>query len=120
MNDKKISPLEVLVAAHAETPAVKVTPKPRFIEIEAMPVIESLPDTSQMPLTITNSSLTFNLSMNIDGEAVDRAMEKSAEIAKNIAAMGAAFIGTAMLFGQSKKLGKIKVPLSPKTKLPRL
>jgi hypothetical protein len=58
--------------------------------------------------------------MNIDNDVVEKAMQKSAEVAKNIAAMGAAFLGTAMLFGRPKKLTKVKIPLSPKTKLPRI
>lgn len=123
MNDKKISPLEILVAAHNEVPSVKVTPKNRFEEeTHIFPIIESLPlNTGEnQPIVIANSSLTLNFNMNIDNETLNNAMKKSAEVAKNIAAMGAAFLGTAMFFGQSKKINKIKIPLSPKIKLPKL
>jgi hypothetical protein len=123
MNDKKISPLEILVAAHNEVPPVKVTPKNRFEEeTQIFPIIEALPINTgeNQPIVIANSSFTLNLNMNIDNETLDKAMKKSAEVAKNIAAMGAAFLGTAMLFGQSKKVSKVKIPLTPKTKLPKL
>jgi len=123
MNDKKISPLEILVAAHNEIPPVKVIPKNRFQDdIQILPIIESLPlDTGEnSPIVITNSNLTLNFHMNIDSDVMERAMQKSAEVAKNIAAVGAAFLGTAMLLGQPKRLSRVKIPLSPKTKLPRI
>ena len=123
MNDKKISPLEILVAAHNEVPPVKVVPKNRFEEeTHVIPIIESLPLSTgeNQPMVISNSNLTFNFHMNIDNETLEKAMKKSAEVAKNIAAMGAAFLGTAMIFGQSKKINRVKIPLSPKTKLPKL
>lgn len=122
MSDKKVSPLEILVAAHNEIPPVKVIPKNRFEEITPLPIMESFPidiEDSQ-PVVIANNSFTFNLNMNIDNETVDRALQKSAEVAKNIAAMGAAFLGTAMIFGQQKKMSKVKIPISPKIKLPRI
>lgn len=123
MNDKKISPLEILVAAHNEVPSVKVIPKNRFEEeTQVFPIIESLPLNigDNQPIVIANSNFTLNFHMNIDNETLDKAMKKSAEVAKNIAAMGAAFLGTAMIFGHSKKVNKVKIPLTPKTKLPRL
>lgn len=120
MNDKKISPLEVLVAAHNETPAVKVTPKSRFSEAPVAFIEDVIDTSSDQPISIANSNFTFNFHMNLDDSAVERAFEKSAEIAKNIATMGAAFLGTAMLFGQSKKFNKVKIPVAPKTKVPKL
>lgn len=123
MNDKKISPLEILVAAHNEVPPVKVIPKNRFEEeTQVFPIIESLPLNTgdNQPIVIANSNFTLNFHMNIDNETLDKAIKKSAEVAKNIAAMGAAFLGTAMIFGQSKKVNKVKIPLTPRTKLPRL
>lgn len=122
MSDKKISPLEILVAAHNEVPPVKVIPKNRFEEFEAIPIIEDLPlstDENQ-PVVISNSSFTFNLHMNVDNEMFEKALQKSAEVAKNIAAMGAAFLGTAMIFGQQKKINKVKIPMNPKIKVPKL
>jgi hypothetical protein len=121
MNDKKISPLEILVAAHNDVPPVKVIPRNRLQEeTSVIPIIEDTVG-EEPPLVISNSSLTFNFNMNIDSDVVEKAMRKSAEVAKNIAAVGAAFLGTAMfLGGRSKRLGKIKIPISPKTKLPRL
>lgn len=121
MNDKKISPLEVLVAAHNVHP-VKIVPKNRFEE-QIIPIVESAPINTgeNQPIIISNSSLTVNFHMNIDSEVVKKAMKKSAEVAKNIAAMGAAFLGTAMIFGgTSKKMSKVKIPLTPRTKLPRI
>jgi len=126
MNDKKISPLEILVAAHNDTPSVKVVPRNRLQEeTSVIPIIESMPiDIGDMgegqPIVFANSNFTLNFHMNIDNTAVEKVMQKSAEVAKNIAAMGAAFLGTAILFGQSKKFGKVKIPLSPRTKFPKI
>lgn len=106
------SPLEILVSAHTDSP-VKVSPKTRFIEAET-----SEPAASQTaPITITNSSLVLNFNMNIDNDTINQAIERSAEIAKNIAKVGAAFIGTAVLLGGGKKMEKIKIPVLPRVKL---
>lgn len=115
---KKVSPLELLVAAHAADPLppVKITPKNRFPS--EITLIEDFPESSAQPVSVTNN-LTINVSMNFDKETLNQALQKSAEVAKNIAAVGAAFIGTAMMLG-GKRLEKVKIPLTPKIKVPRI
>ncbi|RJR07548.1 hypothetical protein C4588_06495 [Candidatus Parcubacteria bacterium] len=123
MSDKRISPLEILVAAHADTP-VKVVPKNRLGEVEVLDSFNTELETilnsgEQKPVFVSNN-WTINLNMNIDGEMFDKALQKSAEVAKQIAAIGAAMLGTAVVFGKPKKINKVKIPLAPKTKLPKL
>lgn len=72
-------------------------------------------------VVIANSSLTLNLNFNIDDKAVDRAIKTSKQVAKGIAAAGAAMLGTAFLLNDAKKgVDKVKIPLTPNPKLPNL
>jgi len=137
---KKKSPLEKLVEIQQnQTLPVKVTPKNRLAEPSTRvvtPIIEDEDETT-LPIPIlspddilqgknfmvSNSSLVVNLSLNVGAEAVDKAFEKSAEMAKKLAAGAAAMLGTALILGngQSKepKLSHPKVALSPKVKVPK-
>lgn len=119
------SPLEKLVEIQqAHQHAMKISPKDRLekSEIPVRVVTPSVEDpvSSNESTIITNSSLVFNLNLSIDSETVDRAFEKSAQVAKSIAAAGAAMLGTALIFkgAGGKKLDKIKIPLKPKTRIP--
>ena len=132
---KKQSPLEMLVAyQQAQTSPTKATPKNRFqkgekntivpiIPIVEDPVLNTALNTSltDKNLVISNSSLVLNLNVNIDPDLIDRALEKSKQMAKTVAAAGAAMLGTAFIFSdKEKKPANIKVPLMPKIKIPKI
>jgi hypothetical protein len=138
MADYKKSPLEKLVDFHREncTLPVKVSPKNRLEERQNVKIITPIVEDAELPfdpaeipfdlrdpnnLVISNSSLTINFNLSVDSEAMDKAFEKSVEIAKKVAAAGAAVIGTAILFGGSNKkdIKKVKIPLKPKVKVPK-
>lgn len=128
---KKQSPLEMLVAyQQAQTSPTKATPKNRFQKgekntiVPIVPIVEdpilntSLTDKN---LVISNSSLVLNFNVNIDPDLIDRALEKSKQMAKTVAAAGAAMLGTAFIFSdKDKKPANIKVPLMPKIKIPKI
>ena len=131
--EKKLSPLEALVAyQQAQSSPTKATPKDRFEKAEKIdrniiiPTVEdSLTVTnnnlSNKNLVITNSSLVMNFNLNIDPEMLDLALEKSKQVAKSVFAAGAAMMGTAFFFsGNDKKPAKVKMPLMPKVKLPKI
>lgn len=126
------SPLEKLVEIQqAHQSAMKLSPKDRLEAPEPVvriitPLVEDTSNELQEAshkvsdtMMISNSSLVFNLNLNIDSEVVDKAFEKSAKVAKSIAAAGAAMLGTALIFGSSagKKLDKVKIPVNPKPKI---
>lgn len=123
---KKQSPLEMLVAfQQAKTFPTKATPKDRFEKTEndhiIIPLVEdygSEIDSLDKNLVITNSNLVLNFNLNVDSVTLDRALEKSKQVAKSIAA-GAAMLGTAFILGGSKKFPKVKIPLLPKVKVPK-
>ena len=129
------SPLEKLVEIQqAHLNAIKISPKDRLVEktiINAKVVTPEIEDTIELdPLDellttgalISDSSVVLNFNFNIDSEAMDKAIEKSAQVAKKLAAAGAAMLGTALIFGgtSGKKLNKVKIPVSPKTKVPQI
>lgn len=132
-SDKK-SPLERLVEAQEEQALpVKLKPKSRFADDVITPVIEDGPevtllaDLSNLPempfpegIVIANSSLNLHFNFNVDDKAMDKVIENSKRAIKGIAAAGAAMLGTAIFLGNNKKIGKIKVPLIPKIKLPKI
>lgn len=139
------SPLERLVkaaqekdkaekkASKAENLPVKVEPKNRFkkpakiltpiVEDDNLTMVDPMeldPNASQgTGVIVANSSLTMNFNFNIDDKAVDRAIETSKQVAKGIAAAGAAMLGTAFLLN-NKKVDKVKIPVMPKVKVPKI
>lgn len=127
MNEK--SPLEKLVEIQQnKLLPTKIVPKDRnkkarvitpIVEDTPTPILESLMSDG---IHVSNSSLVVSVNLNIDSDAMDKAIEKSAQIAKGVAAAGAAFLGTAFLLGGQNKVapGKVKVPLMPKIKVPRI
>jgi len=129
---KKQSPLEMLVAyQQAQNPPTKAIPKSRFQKGEKniiVPIVEdqipSLPvttGTGDKNLVISNSSLVLNLNVNIDPTLIDRAIEKSKQVAKTVAAAGAAMLGTAFIFSDGEKRpANVKIPLLPKIKIPKI
>lgn len=137
--NKKKSPLEKLVEIQQnQTLPVKVVPKNRLDEPstrvvtpivedeETLPVITPIDILQGKNFVVSNSSLVVNLNFNVDSKAVDKAFEKSAEVAKKIAAAGAAMLGTALIFGAnnknkeaSKTISHPKVNLKPKVKVPK-
>lgn len=123
------SPLEKLVEIQqAHLNAIKVSPKNRLQEKDSIKIVTpeieddlAFLDEPTESLLISNSSLVLNFNFQIDSEAMDKAIEKSAQMAKSIAAAGAAMLGTALIFGsKNKKINKVKIPLSPKTKVPQI
>lgn len=133
-SDKK-SPLEQLSdMVQEQTLPVKVEPKNRFKKEKILtPVIENDQEpelldvvspeefTAGHPgLVIANSSLNLSFNFNVDDKAVDKMIEGSKQAIKGIAAAGAAMLGTAFLLGNNKKVGKVKIPLTPKVKLPKI
>jgi hypothetical protein len=138
------SPLEKLVQAAQEKERrekadkknllVKLEPKNRLkkkspkvlipiIEDELTLVDPEEASNASLPqgMMISNSSLTFNLNFNIDDTAVDKAIQTSKQVAKGIAAAGAAILGTAFLMNNTNKVvDKIKIPVTPKAKLPKI
>lgn len=128
---KKKSPLKKLVDAHEELNLpVKVTPTKRVVtqvdEVESVIQLDQPagPEGSlainDSGLAINNSSLTVNINLSLDQQAVDKAVERSAKIAKSIAAGAAAMIGTAFIFSKDKSHHKVKLPLIPKVKVPKM
>jgi len=130
MNEK--SPLEKLVEIQqSKSLPTKIVPKDRNKTARVItPIVEdALPLDVEIPsgegaggLTITNSSLVVSVNLNIDSEAMDKALEKSAQIAKGVCAAGAAMLGTAFFLNNQPKTvpDKIKVPLIPKIKVPKI
>lgn len=136
---KKKSPLEKLVEIQQnQTLPVKVIPKNRLdepitrvvtpiIEDEKLilPIITPADVLQGKNFVVSNSSLVVNLNLNVDSKAVDKAFEKSAEMAKKIAAAGAAMLGTALIFSaNNKEASKLKIShprvnLKPKVKVPK-
>lgn len=131
----KKSPLERLSdVVQEQTLPVKVEPKNRFKKAKALtPVVEDTPDSELLNIdqelgselgpgmVIANSSLNLHFNFNVDDKAVDKMIEGSKQALKGIAAAGAAMLGTAMLLGSNnKKVDKVKIPLTPKIKLPRV
>lgn len=141
---KKKSPLEKLVEIQQnKNLPVKVTPKDRLSESNTRVITPTLVDEdpiSQIPvgttnpfdaksLAISNSSLVVNFNLNVDAEAMDKAIEKSAEMAKKIAAGAAAMLGTALIVGSApaqeekpatkSRLSRPTVNLKPKVKVPK-
>jgi len=137
--EKKKSPLERLVEIQkSQTLPIKMTPKNRLDTSNlrvVTPIVEDnkeaspcsydpvqlLDDTKN--LAISNSSLVVNLNLNMDSKAVDKAFERSAEVAKRIAAAGAAMLGTALVFKPNEDkdtiFNKPKVNLKPRVKVPK-
>jgi len=128
-SSKKQSPLEMLVAyQQAQTFPTKAVPKDRFEKkenaitpiVEDPVAIETIFDAAEKGLVISNSSFTLNLNLNVDPKIIDKALEKSKQVAKGIAA-GAAMIGTAIILGGTdRKPAKVKIPLLPKIKVPKI
>lgn len=136
---KKKSPLEKLVEIQQnQTLPVKVIPKNRLdepitrvvtpiIEDEKLilPIITPADVLQGKNFVVSNSSLVVNLNLNVDSKAIDKAFEKSAEVAKKIAAAGAAMLGTALIFSaNNKEASKLKIShprvnLKPKVKVPK-
>jgi len=132
----KKSPLERLVeVAEKQALPVKVKPKSRFPEEAITPIIEDSSD--QLPIidlpsgipiptmpnsvVIANSSLNLHLNFNVDDKSIDKIIKNSKQAIKGIAAAGAAMLGTAIFLGNSnKKVNKVKIPLIPKVKVPKL
>ena len=129
------SPLEKLVEIQqGKCLPTKIIPKDRHHKTARVitPIIEeSLPvdlessefdPTQSGGLSINNSSLVVSVNLNIDSDAMDKAIEKSAKIAKGVAAAGAAMLGTAFFLGNQPKTvpGRIKIPLMPKIKAPKI
>ncbi len=133
------SPLERLVKAAQEKDKrdkakdrnlpVKLEPKNRFVKKPAKmltPIIEddalTMVGPTELPqgsgVVVANSSLTMNFNFNIDDKAVDRAIETSKQVAKGIAAAGAAMLGTAFLLNNNSKANKVKIELTPNPKVP--
>jgi len=139
---KKPSVLQKLVAVQQkQCLPVKLEPKNRFekknsnirvitpiIEDDSEIIITNDMNSDEIPFgpfmppgaIISNNSFVVNFNLNLDGKAVDKAVEKSKKVVKGIAAAGAAVLGTALLFAStSKKIpDKIKIPLMPKIKIP--
>lgn len=125
---KKQSPLEMLVAfQQSQIPPTKAVPKDRFEKNDKDNVIIPLVEEEFFPtldlldknMIISNSSLVLNFNLNVDPKMIDKAVEKSKQVAKSLAA-GAAMIGTAFILGSDKKFPKVKIPLLPKTKVPKI
>jgi len=121
---EKQSPLKKLVSVHEENLPVRVVPKQRII----IPIVEDADLTPQITenvdpysgMSIVNSSLTLNFNFNLDEKAVDRAVERSAKVAKGLAASAMAMLGTAFIFRDPGKRGKVRIPRSEKIKVPRV
>ena len=134
----KKSPLERLSeVAQEQALPVKLKPKSRFQKDAITPIIEGgtntpvpvvdlLDLTSGLPnlpegVVIANSSLNLHFNFNVDDKAMDKVIEGSKKAMKSIAAAGAAMLGTVIfLRGNNKKISKVKVPLSPKVKIPKI
>ena len=133
------SPLERLSeVAQKQALPVKLKPKSRFSEDAITPVIESDPtevelldisDITNLPglsgglpegVVIANSSLNLHFNFNIDDRAMDKVIERSKNAMKGIAAAGAAMLGTVIFLGNNKKIEKVKIPLIPKVKVPKI
>jgi hypothetical protein len=128
------SPLEKLVEIQqSKCLPTKIIPKDRHNKTARVitPIVEeSLPvdlessgfESAGGGLSINNSSLVVSVNLNIDSDVMDKAIEKSAKIAKGVAAAGAAMLGTAFFLGNQPKTvpGRIKVPLMPKVKAPKI
>ena len=125
----KKSPLERLSdVVQEQTLPVKVEPKSRFKKDKVItPIIEDAPETVLDPTTqklgpgmiVTNSSLNLHFNFNVDDKAVDKMIKGSKQAIKGIAAAGAAMLGTAILLGTNKK-DRVKMPLMPKVKAPKI
>lgn len=119
---KKKSPLERLVEAQQEQASlVKADKSKKVLDTEVEPDSGISTNQGDQNLVISNSSLNVNFNLNVDSEAMDRAVQASSAMAKKIAAAGAAFLGTALIVGNNsnkKTLDKVKIHLEPKTKIP--
>lgn len=130
---KKQSPLEMLVAyQQAQASPTKATPKNRFqkgdknvivpiVPIVEDTIVETVGKLADKNLVISNSNLVLNFNVNIDPDLIDRALEKSKQVAKTVAAAGAAMLGTAFIFSDKDKTpANVKIPLMPKIKIPKI
>lgn len=127
----KKSPLERLAEiAQEQALPVKLKPKSRFPKEVITPIIEDtavinlLDLSSEFPtiserIVITNSSLNLHFNFNVDDKAVNKVLEGSKQALKGLAAAGAAMLGTVIFLG-NKKMDKVKIPLLPKIKAPRI
>lgn len=99
--------------------AVESTPKEEITIIDAVEIIEES-KSSDSPVTVNN--FIFSLNLDLNSEAMQKISEDSIKLAKGLAAGAAvAMIGTAALFLQEtpKKVDKVKIPLLPRTKIPK-
>ena len=106
---RNISPLQRLVDAHEGLSLpVKVVPTTRVVrpvtpvtpEIVEAVVIDPVEPSTDAP---SFSNFVVNISLSIDSKSMNSAMDKSAKIAKGIAASAAAMLGTAFILGGNQR-----------------
>lgn len=131
--DKELHEKAARKKAASKNLPVKLQPKNRLEPKVLIPLVEDDGSKDQLTLVedvsniakeipggvvVANSSLTLNFNFNVDDKAVDRAIQTSKQVAKGIAAAGAAMLGTAFLFNQNNKVvDKVKIPLTPNPKI---